>query len=71
MKFLISEAYGTTLNETSSDSGYLAQLAVLDALVGSCNKLYLHIYSIKSVTSGTHLVTRHTLPRWACNSIGG
>lgn len=49
MKFLISEAYGTTLNETSSDSAYLAQLAVLDALVGSCNKLYLHIYSIKSV----------------------
>jgi hypothetical protein len=71
MKFLINEAYGITLNETSSDNVYQAQLAVLDALVGSCNKLYLRIYSIKSVTSGTQLVTRYTQPRWACNSIGG
>jgi hypothetical protein len=26
---------------------------------------------IKSVTSGTHLITRHAQPRWPCNSIGG
>jgi hypothetical protein len=26
---------------------------------------------IKSITSGTHLITHHTLPRWPCNSIGG
>jgi hypothetical protein len=26
---------------------------------------------IKSVTGGTHFITRHILPRWPCNSIGG
>jgi hypothetical protein len=26
---------------------------------------------MKSVTSGTHLITRHTLPRWPCKSIEG
>jgi hypothetical protein len=30
-----------------------------------------HVYTlpIKSVTSGTHLSTRHAQPRWPCNSI--
>jgi hypothetical protein len=31
-----------------------------------------HVHaSHKGITSGTHLITRHALPRWPCNSIGG
>jgi hypothetical protein len=35
--------------------------------------LGVNVYTIpiKSVTSGTHLISRHALPRWPCNSIGG
>jgi hypothetical protein len=32
---------------------------------------YLYTLPIKSVTSGTHLISRHAQPRWPCNSIGG
>jgi hypothetical protein len=34
---------------------------------------YLHSSHnpIKSFTWGTHFITRHKLPRWPCNSIGG
>jgi hypothetical protein len=34
--------------------------------------MYDHKHSShKSVTSGTQLITRHKLPRWPCNAIGG
>jgi hypothetical protein len=32
---------------------------------------HVNTLPIKSVTSGTHLITRQAQPRWPCNSIGG
>jgi hypothetical protein len=31
----------------------------------------LYTFPIKSVSSRTHLITRHALPRWPCHLIGG